>query len=113
MLARAPFGDVNVAPNVQAHLSAFSYPRLSYHAFKSGSVTASSNSCAMIEAIPSAPPVPFGPVVCHSHADGHRSGLPMNAYLISLPLLVPCVCHPQYCVQKPDEAVTSAEVSTK
>src|SRR5258708_14258494 len=112
MFAEAPL-TVYVVPNVHAHLSAFSCPLVSYQAFKSGSVTASSNSCEMIEAIPSAPAFPFGPVVCASHDDGHRSGLPMNAYLISLPLMVPCVCHPQYCVQNPDDAVTPAEVSTK
>src|SRR5438046_5671642 len=78
-----PFGAVDVAPKVQAHLSAFSYPRVSYHAFRSESVTASSNSCAMIEAIPSAPAFPFGLVVCIAQADGHRSGFPMNAYLMS------------------------------
>src|SRR5207302_1201331 len=113
MFAKAPFGVVNVAPNVHAHLSAFSCPLVSYQAFKSGSVTASSNSWAIIDAIPSAPAFPFGPVGCCSHDDGHRSGLPMNAYLISLPPMVPRVCHPQYCVQNPDDAVTSAEVSTK
>src|SRR6266566_517355 len=112
MFAEAPL-TVYVVPNVHAHLSAFSCPRVSYQAFRSGSVVASSNSWAIIDAIPSAPAFPFGLVVCSSQADGHRSGLPMNAYLMSFPLMVPCVCHPQYCVQKPDEAVTSAEVSTK
>src|SRR5436309_13001281 len=112
MFAEAPL-TVYVVPNVHAHLSAFSCPLVSYQAFKSGSVTASSNSCEMIEAIPSAPAFPFGPIVCAAHDDGHRSGLPMNAYLMSVPLMVPWVCHPQYCVQKPDEALTSAEVNTK
>src|SRR2546423_7049254 len=112
MFAFEPFEVVYVVPNVHAHLSAFSCPRVSYQAFKSGSVTASSNSCEMIEAMPSAPALPFGPVVCAAHADGQRSGLPMNEYLMSKPLMVPWVCHPQYCVQNPLLAVTSAEVKT-
>ena len=29
----------------------------------------------------------------------------MNAYLMSLPAIVPCVCHPQYWVQNPLDAV--------
>src|SRR6185295_6820266 len=113
MLYFDPLGAVETVPKVQAHLSAFSIPRLSYQAFRSGSVTASSNSCAIIEAMPSAPALPFGEVVCASHADGQRSGLPINEYLMSKPLSVPCVCQPQYCVQKPLLAVTSADVSTK
>src|SRR5215831_10083783 len=112
MFARAPFA-VYVVPKVQAHLSAFSAPRRSYQAFRSGSLADSSSSCAMIEAMPSAPALPFGPVVCAAQAEGQRSGLPMNAYLMSLPAIVPCVCHPQYWVQKPLDAVTSADVSTK
>src|SRR5439155_14073454 len=88
-------------------------PRRSYQALRSGSVTASSNSCAMMLAMPSAPALPFGLVVCAAQELGQRSGLPTNEYLMSLPAIVPCVCQPQYCVQKPDEAVTSAEVSTK
>src|SRR5215510_2643978 len=113
MLAVAPFAAVYVAPKVQAHLSAFSMPRRSYQALRSGSVVASSSSCAMMLAIPSAPELPFGPVVCTSHALGQRFGLPMNAYLMSEPPIVPCVCQPQYCVQNPDVSLTSAEVSTK
>src|SRR5689334_17924375 len=113
MLYLDPFDAVEVAPNVQAHLSAFSAPRRSYQALRSGSVVASSNSCAMIEAMPSAPALPFGPMVCSSQDDGQRSGFPMNAYLISEPEMVPCVCQPQYWVQKPLDAVTSDEVSTK
>src|SRR3954464_9383872 len=101
MFACEPLATVYSAPNVHAHLSAFSAPRVSYHALRSGSVTASSSSCEMIEAIPSAPAFPFGDVVCTEHDDGHRSGFPMNAYLMSLPLIVPCVCQPQYCEQKP------------
>jgi hypothetical protein len=37
----------------------------------------------------------------------------MKAYLMSAVPTVPWVCQPQYWVQKPLEAVTSAEVSTK
>src|SRR5258706_4330222 len=111
-LAVEPFEAVNVLPNVHAHLSAFSAPRVSYQALRSGSLIASSDSCAMIDAMPSAPALPFGPVVCASHADGQRSGLPTNEYLMSRPPIVPCVCQPQYWVQNPDDAVTSAEVST-
>src|SRR5215470_6954625 len=99
MFAIAP-PDVYVLPNVHAHLSAFSSPRLSYQALRSGSVTASSSSCEMIEAMPSAPVLPLEPVVCSSQDEGHRVGSPMNAYLMSLPPIVPCVCQPQYCVQK-------------
>src|SRR5881394_4615310 len=47
MLAVDPLDVVYVVPNVHAHLSAFSMPRRSYHAFRSGSVTASSSSCEM------------------------------------------------------------------
>src|SRR5437588_9712386 len=112
MLAIAPFAAY-VEPNVHAHLSAFSWPRRSYQAFKSGSVTASWSSCAMMLAIPSAPALPFGPVVCAAQALGQRSGLPTNEYLMSEPPIVPCVCQPQYCVQKPEVSLTSAEVRTK
>src|SRR5205085_5841485 len=111
MLACAPLA-VYVVPNVHAHLSAFSEPRRSYHAFRSGSVVASSSSCAMMLAIPSAPALPFGLVVCAAHALGQRSGLPTKEYLISAPAIVACVCQPQDCVQKPDVSFTSAEVTT-
>src|SRR5437762_13120447 len=113
MLYLEPLLAVEVVPKFQAHLSAFSCPRVSYQAFRSGSVVASSSSWAIIDAIPSAPAFPFGPVVCAAQADGQRSGFPTKEYLMSTPPIVPCVCHPQYCVQKPEEAVTSAEVSTK
>src|SRR5438128_8332943 len=113
MLYLLPFPAVDSVPNVHAHLSAFSAPRVSYHALRSGSVVASSSSCAMMLAMPSAPALPLGPVACASHALGQRSGLPMNEYLMSAPEIVPCVCQPQYWVQKPDVAVTSADVSTK
>src|SRR5512135_3168369 len=108
-----PFDAVLSVPNVHAHLSPFSAPRRSYQALRSGSVVASSSSCATIDAMPSAPALPFGLVVCAAHADGQRSGLPTNAYLMSAPPIVACVCQPQYCVQKHDYAVTSALVSTK
>src|SRR6266478_4680983 len=108
-----PFEAVLSVPNVQAHLSAFSAPRVSYQALRSGSLIASSDSCAMIDAMPSAPGLPFGlDADCCSHADGQRSGLPTNEYLMSRPLIVAAVCQPQYWVQKPEVAVTSADVST-
>src|SRR5205823_15090483 len=112
MLYFEPFDAVDIDPNVQAHLSAFSAPCRSYQALRSGSVTASSSSCEMMLAMPSAPALSLGLVVCAEQALGHRSGLPTNAYLMSNPPIVPCVCHPQYCVQKPEFAVTSAEVNT-
>src|SRR6478752_6088901 len=87
-----PFEAVDSVPNVQAHLSAFSAPRVSYQALRSGSLIASSDSCAMIDAIPSAPALLFGPVVCSSQADGQRSGLPTNENLMSRPLIVAFVC---------------------
>src|SRR5438876_11985319 len=96
---------VYVAPNVHAHLSAFSAPCESYQALRSGSVTASSSSCAMILAMPSAPGLPLGlDALWASHALGHRSGLPTNEYLTSAPRMLPWVCQPQYWVQKPDDA---------
>src|SRR4051794_22081957 len=109
MLYFEPFDAVDSVPKVHAHLSAFSLPRRSYHALRSGSLIASSVSCAMIDAMPSAPALPFGEEVCSSHALGQRSGLPTNAYLMSRPLIVPLLCQPQYCVQKPELAVTSED----
>jgi hypothetical protein len=50
----------------------------------------------MMLAIPSAPALPLGLIVCSSQALGQRSGFPTNEYLMSDPLIVPCVCHPQY-----------------
>src|SRR4029077_17728779 len=91
----------------------FSAPCRSNQALRSGSVTASSSSCAMMLAMPSAPALPLGLIVCAAHDDGQRSGLPTNEYLMWVPEIVPCVCQPQYCVQKPDVALTSFEVSTK
>src|ERR1035437_5737449 len=112
MLYLEPLPAVYSVPKVQAHLSAFSSPRVSYQAFRSGSVVASSNSCATIDAMPSPPASPLGLVVCADQAERQRAGLPMNAYLMSLPLIVPCVCQPQYWVQKPEVSFTSAEVNT-
>src|SRR5437764_14024100 len=113
MLYFEPFEAVDSVPKVQAHLSAFSCARVSYQAFRSGSEMASSDSCAMIDAMPSAPALPLGPLVCASQAEGQRSGLPTNEYLMSEPAMVPWVCQPQYCVQKPEVSFTSDEVSTK
>src|SRR5262249_31233544 len=67
----------------------------------------------MMLAMPSAPALPFGLVDCAAQELGQRSGLPMNEYLMSAPPIVPWVCQPQYCGQKPDDAVTSADVRTK
>src|SRR5580692_803922 len=100
-------------PYFQAHLSAFSLPAESYHAFKSGSLTASEASWAMIEAIPSAPLSAFGLIACISQASGQWSGLPTNAYLMSAPPMELLVCQPQYLVQKPELSPTSDAVSTK
>src|SRR4051794_38749926 len=83
-----PLPAVEVEPNVQAHLSAFSSPLVSYQALRSGSVTASSSSWETIEAMPSAPALPFGPVDCAAHDDRQRAALPTNEYLMSLPLIV-------------------------
>src|SRR5437773_10862199 len=95
MLYWEPLDAVDVVPNVHAHLSAFSSPRRSYQALRSGSVTASSSSCEMMLAIPSAPALRLGPVGWASQALGQRSGLPTNEYLISEPFSVPWVCQPQ------------------
>src|SRR6266851_10066516 len=112
MLALAPF-EVYVAPKVQAHLSAFSKPLESHQAVPSGSLVDSSNSWAMMDAMPSAPAFPFGPVVCCSQAEGQRSGFPTNEYLMSCPPMEVLLCQPQYCVQKPLDSFTSADVRTK
>src|SRR5690349_19934360 len=96
IFASDPLLTLYVVPKVHAHLSAFSWPRRSYQAFRLGSVTDSSSSWLMMDAIPSAPGLLFGEeVVCSSHADGQRSGFPMNAYLMFVPLIVPYVCQPQ------------------
>src|SRR5690348_7395886 len=97
MLYLEPLEAVEVVPNVQAHLSAFSCPRESYQAFRSGSVTASSNSCEITLAIPSAAGLPFGLLpVCSSQDEAERLGSPTKEYLMSEPLIVPLVCQPQY-----------------
>src|SRR5581483_8210280 len=85
-----------VGPNFHAHLSAFSAPEESYQALRSGSVRVSSASCAMTDAMPSAPLSPFGLFVSASQAEGQRSGFPTKEYLMSAPLMLPCVCQPQY-----------------
>src|SRR5438477_1802173 len=85
-----------MVPKVQAHLSAFSAPRVSYQAFRSGSEVVSSNSWEMMEIMPSPLPPPLGPVTSHSQADGQRAEAPMKEYLMSEPPMVPWVCQPQY-----------------
>ena len=53
--ARAPVAVTYVGPKVHAHLSPFSFPLLSYHAFRLGSDTVSASSWEITEIIPSAP----------------------------------------------------------
>lgn len=64
----------------------------------------------MIEAIPSAPPSPFGVTVCISQADGQRLGFPTNANLMSVPPIVLLLCQPQYLVQNPELSATADDV---
>src|SRR5437868_5992971 len=73
-----PFDAVDSVPKVQAHLSPFSSPRESYQALRSGSLIASSLSCAMIDAMPSAPALPLGLVDCAAHDVMQRAALPTN-----------------------------------
>src|SRR5882724_2566322 len=119
MFVSEPLLAIPMAPKVQAHLSAFSSPVPSYHAFRSGSVAVSSNSCAITETIASAPGSAFGLLpVCTAHfaRDGPEA-FPTNAYLTSqvvLPLRkLPWSCHPQYWVRNPEVSVTPGAVSTK
>src|SRR6266403_24007 len=119
MFAKEPLLALYVAPNVQAHLSAFSMPLLSYQAFRSGSVADSSNSCAMTETIASAPGSPFGLLlVCSAQfpRDGPEA-FPTNAYLMSQAVTpfvkLPWVCHPQYLVRNPEVSLIPGAVSTK
>src|SRR5437016_12631319 len=78
---------------------------------------ASSSSCDMVLAMPSAPPTLvaglLGPVRWISQPEGQRSTLPTNAYLMSTPPRVACVCQPQYWVQNPEVSLMPEEVSTK
>src|SRR5258708_5924708 len=69
----------------------------------------------MMLAMPSAPWLSLGlaDVGCAWHADGQRSGLPTKLNLMSAPLIVACVCQPQYCEQKPLLSPTSADDRTK
>src|SRR5215467_11759551 len=113
MLYFEPFDAVDSVPNVHAHLSPFSSCCASYHAETSGSVTVSSSSCATIDAIASAPALPFGDFVCGAHDDRQRSALPTNEYLSFEPAIEPKKCQPQYCEQKPELSSTSLLVSTK
>src|SRR3954454_23322754 len=82
-LAQAPFISSNCFdPNVQAHMSALSEPRLLYQAFNWGSVLASSNSWAITESIPSTPAFPLGPVDCIAQELRQRFALPTKEYLM-------------------------------
>src|SRR5438445_4549503 len=91
------FEPLVTVPKVHAHLSAFSWPRVSYQAFRSGSEVVSSNSCERMEAIESAAKLPLGPLpLTAEQLAGHCVvGSPMNEYLMSRPLMVACVCQPQ------------------
>ena len=70
-----PLLAVDSVPKVQAHLSAFSSPRESYQALRSGSVVASSSSWATMEAMPSAPALPLGLVVWAAQEERQRAGV--------------------------------------
>src|SRR5204863_1099005 len=114
MLYTEPLPAGVVVPNVHAHLSAFSAPRLSYQAFRSGSVVASSNSWAITLIMASPAGLLFGELeVCTAHEDRLALASPTKEYLMSLPRIVPRVCQPQYCVRKPLVSFTSLLVSTK
>src|SRR5579859_1582850 len=108
--------QVEVAPKLKLHLSESSWPLVSNHAFRSGSVMASNCSCESTLIRPSAPPTPadglLGPVDWISQPLGQRSGLPTKAYLISTPPSVAWVWKPQYCVQNPEVSLMFEEVST-
>src|SRR6476469_6505817 len=84
MLASDPFGTAKVLPNVQAHLSAFSMPRVSYQALRSGSVTDSSSSWAITLTMASAGTLSFGDVaVWAAQAFNSLLGSPTKEYLMS------------------------------
>src|SRR5215475_8210646 len=84
-----PFAAILVEPNCQAHMSAFSSPvRVDHQALRSGSLIASSSSCAMTDAMPSAPELLLGLIVWASQAEGQRSELPTNEYLMSAPAML-------------------------
>src|SRR5580765_4230848 len=109
--------QVDSVPKLKLHLSAFSWPLASNHAFRSGSEMASSSSCESTLAMPSIPPWPvtglLGPVVWISQPEGQRSTLPTKAYLMSVPPRVARVWKPQYCVQKPEVSLMLEELITK
>ena len=58
--AGPPLAAAKVLPNIQAHLSPFSWPDLSVQAFRSGSETVSTNSWATTLAIASPLGLEFG-----------------------------------------------------
>src|SRR5437764_2037037 len=57
--------------------------------------------------------LPFGETLCPEQAERFALASPTNAYLMSVVPMVPCVCHPQYCVRKPLVSLTSALVRTR
>jgi hypothetical protein len=73
-LFAAPFAAVWVGPNFQAHLSPFSFPLASYHAFANESDCVSSASCAMMLTAASASRLPVGVVDCQLHELGQAAG---------------------------------------
>ncbi|CAB5067322.1 unannotated protein [freshwater metagenome] len=86
---------------------------LSYHAFNSGSVTASSISWAMTLTIASAPASAFGDTFWAPHTSRFGPvGSPTNAYLMLCAPILRNECHPQYWVRKPG-LPTSLLVSTR
>lgn len=81
-----------------AHLSAFSCPWSSYHAFPSGSDIASTSSWDQMETMASVPTSPFGETcwLFGEHPARQDDGFPMKAYLMSTLLTLPLVWNPQY-----------------
>ena len=66
----------------------------------------------MTLAIASAPTLPLGEADVCAAQPAFAPGSPTNAYLMSVPPIVPWVCQPQYDVRNP-LLVTSTDVSTK
>src|SRR5207248_9575629 len=84
--------SATVPLNVHAHLSAFSSPRWSYHAFSCGSVSISLSSWPLT--LPSAASASLCPVL---ESPGSQPGSPSsqkkNPNWTWIPLIVPLECH--------------------
>src|SRR5258708_39109570 len=107
-------GSSEPSTKVRAQLTAFSASFDSPQSEAgSTSVVVTSNSCALTDAIPSTPALPFGLVVCPAQALRQRLAFPTKEYRTWWPEVVPDVCHPQYRVQNPDDSFTLVDVSTK